>query len=126
MDVFISILTKYKHSVHYALANYCIYKKFYLKICSPLFTASSCPKLSMVEHGMMVPASCTHGKTYPGEQCVLHCQQGREPAKALGVLTCQENYQWFPNVTESQLLHACIKSMMIFNILKFLTYRSLC
>lgn len=69
--------------------------------------------------GRILPSSCIQGKTFPGEKCTVHCLRGYTPVSNLQTLTCQDDLQWYPSVSDSKLFTACIKSMSVVSITAF-------
>lgn len=55
-----------------------------------------CPRLSQPMHGIVLPHSCTTGRTYVGERCRLQCNAGYVPV-GKSVSICTQQMQWSYN-----------------------------
>uniref|UniRef100_A0A1A9W7Q2 Fibrillin-2 n=1 Tax=Glossina brevipalpis TaxID=37001 RepID=A0A1A9W7Q2_9MUSC len=64
----------------------------YQNLCLPVV----CPRLSHPMHGILLPQSCTTGRTYMGERCRLQCNAGYVPV-GKSVTICTQQMQWSYN-----------------------------
>ncbi|XP_037899869.1 fibrillin-2-like [Glossina fuscipes] len=64
----------------------------YQNLCLPVV----CPPLSQPMHGIVLPHSCTTGRTYVGERCRLQCNAGYVPV-GKSVSMCTQQMQWSYN-----------------------------
>lgn len=66
------------------------------------------------------------GTTFPGETCTIHCLGSRVSAPGYETFKCEENLEWNPSVTASQIYRACIKSNKNILILLLISMCSVC
>ncbi|XP_037938996.1 fibrillin-2 [Teleopsis dalmanni] len=59
---------------------------------------SVCPRIPPPRYGVILPTSCTLGKTYMGERCRLQCHPGYLPIHKTTTV-CTSNQQWSNNAT---------------------------